>query len=343
MTINVLLATHYLEGREVAEAIEAIDPRITVSSCRYTERPEQRRARAHRRAAPFCTEPTHEQRAAFARADVLVALDLPADLPQLAPRLRWCHLISSGTGHVTGSGLPAPGLALTHSPGGNAPGVAEFVLARLLEHAKLLPDLAAQQRNKTWAMAPGSRVEGLTLAIVGYGHIGREVAGRARAFGMNVIGVVRRMPEVAENGVEFCTDLERGISSADVVVLCASDQAENNGLIDDQAFAAMKPGALFVNVARGALVDEQALLDAMRSGHLAAAALDVTDFEPLPPEHPFWEMPNVRLSCHSASTQDGMLPRRLAMFTANLTRWLAGKPLCHLVRDFSSTNRPGLP
>jgi phosphoglycerate dehydrogenase-like enzyme len=343
MTINVLVATHYLEGGEVAEAIEAIDPRIAVSHCLYTERPEQRSARSQRRTVPFHTEPTPEQLAAFAQADVLVALDVPADLPRLAPRLRWCHLISSGIAHVAGSGLPAPGLALTHSPGGNAPGVAEFVLARVLEHAKLLPDLAAQQRSKTWKMAPGRRVEGLTLAVVGYGHIGREVARRARAFGMNVIGIVRRMPEAVENGIELCTDLERGIASADVVVLCAADRAKNHGMINDQTFAAMKPGALFVNVARGALVDEQALLGALRSGHLAAAALDVTGLEPLPAEHPFWEMPSVRLSFHSASTQDGMLPRRLEIFTANLTRWLTGKPLWHAVREFSTTNRPCLP
>lgn len=343
MTINVLVATRYLQGGEVAEAIEAIDPRITVSYCRYTDGPEQRSARSERRTVPFHTEPTPEQRAAFARAHVLVALDLPVDLPQLAPRLRWCHLISSGTGHVAGSGLPTPGLALTHSPGGNAPGVAEFVLARVLEHAKLLPGLAAQQRSKTWRMAPGRRVEGLTLAVVGYGHIGREVAGRARAFGMRVIGVVRRMPEVVENGIEFCADLEQGIASADVVVLCAADRAENHGMIDDHIFAAMKPGALFVNVARGALVDEPALLDALRSGHLAGAALDVTGLEPLPTGHPFWEMPNVRLSYHSASTQDGMLPRRLAMFTANLTRWLAGEPLRYPVPEFSGTSRPELP
>lgn len=345
MSVTVLLATRYLQAQGVPEAITAIDPRLRVRTCLYAEPPERRAARSRAGTGDRLDlpAPSLAERDALAEADVLVALDVPADLPALAPRLRWCHLISSGTSHVAYSGLPAPGVALTHSPGGNAPGVAEFVLARIFEHAKLLPQLAAMQRRRDGELCFGRRVAGQLLTIVGLGWIGREIAARAHALGMVVRAVVHRPPTSAPDGVRVTTDLAAALADADVTVLCASDRAENRNLFDEAAFAAMKHGSFFVNVSRGVLVDEAALAAALHSGQLAAAALDVTVHEPLPATHPLWDAPNLRLSFHSASTQDGMVARRLEIFTTNLRRYLSGEPLAHTVPAFSATDRPALP
>ncbi|MGX1702015.1 NAD(P)-dependent oxidoreductase [Microbacterium sp. NPDC055357] len=341
MSPVVLLATEYLDGDAAVDAIEAVGPGVRVVREHYREDTSRRLARSADRAAGAGPKLSPAQLTAFAEADVLVALDVPEALAIRAPRLRWCHLISSGTSHLTGAGLPIAGVAVTHSPGVNAEGVAEFAIARIMEHTKRLPELADAQRRRDSSLRFGRRVAGMRLCVVGFGGIGRAVATRAVALGMLVIAAVRR--DVAPlDGVATTTDLRSAMAGADAVVICASDHRENTGLVGWSEIEGMAPGAILVNVARGALLDEDAVAEALISGTLGAAALDVTIEEPLPSSSALWTAPNARLSFHSAPTQDGMLERRLSHFCANLHRALHGEPLRDTVIGASSTSQPEL-
>jgi phosphoglycerate dehydrogenase-like enzyme len=176
---------------------------------------------------------------------------------------------------------------------------------------------------------------GSTLGIIGLGAIGSALAERAAALGMRVVASRRSwQPGLAAPHVDTLYGpggLPELLGESDVVVLCAPSTPETRGMIDADALAAMKPGALFVNVGRGTMVDEPALVDALERGHLAAAVLDVTSEEPLPSEHPLWNAPNVYISAHCSATSDGYVERVLAVFLDNLARYLAGEPLRNVV------------
>jgi len=190
----------------------------------------------------------------------------------------------------------------------------------------LLAERKAARRFERFATG---QLPGKTLAIVGPGKIGREIARLARPFGIRItaLGRTTRAPE--ELGVDRVyarPDLHTMLGEADFVVLIAPHTPETEDLIDAAAIAAIKPGAVLINIARGQLLDEGALLAALRSGHLAGAALDVFREEPLPPTSPFWDEPNVIINAHSASTSDGEDDRIVDLFRDNLRHYLAGQP-----------------
>jgi phosphoglycerate dehydrogenase-like enzyme len=172
---------------------------------------------------------------------------------------------------------------------------------------------------------------GQTAVIVGLGNIGRAVATAARGFGVRTIGIVRDPAgrTAAESGVDdlLGPDRLREVSPlADTLVLCVPHTRDTEGMIDAALIAALKPGALVVNIARGLVVDEDALIAALRSGHLVGAALDVFRQEPLPPESPLWDLPNVLINPHSASTAESENAKITDLFCANLREYLAGHP-----------------
>lgn len=279
--------------------------------------------------------PTDDQRAALATADAILGLDLPLDLPALAPGLRWVQLIGSGVDLCIPAGLPGSGVVVTNAAGVSAPGIAEFVIARLLEHWKLLREHAETQERRHWEMRFGRRVAGRTIVVVGLGAIGGAVAVLARALGMRVVAVRRSCPPGASDErvdeVHPADQLRDVVGLGDAVVLCATGSPENESLVSAEVFAAMRPDALFVNVSRGHLVDEDALVRALEEGRIAAAALDVTRREPLPADDPLWAVPNLRLSPHSATTMDGYAAGVVALFRDNLERFLEGRPLRNAV------------
>jgi phosphoglycerate dehydrogenase-like enzyme len=209
------------------------------------------------------------------------------------------------------------------------------VIGQLLAVWKRLDELADQQRRRVWEPAYGRQVSGLRLGVVGLGAIGTAVAERAGALGMGVLAVRRRPgagdrpPAVDE--VVGPDGLHDVLSRVDAVVVCAPASPDTHELFDAAAFAAMRPGAVFCNVARGSLVDEAALLDALRSGHLGAAVLDVTRQEPLPADSPLWDAPNLRLSPHSAASLDHYVESLFELFADNLGRYLRGEPLRNVV------------
>jgi phosphoglycerate dehydrogenase-like enzyme len=220
---------------------------------------------------------------------------------------------------------------VTNAAGTSSTSISEFVIARLLQVFKRLRETDEHQRAHAWAPSYGRSFARSTLGIVGLGHIGGAVAERARAFGVRVLGMRRsaRAGVGAEPADElFAPDrLHEMLGRCDAVVLAAPATAETRHLIDAEALAAMRPGAVLVNVARGSLVDEAALVAALESGHLGAAALDVFEREPLPPDSPLWNAPRCYLSAHASASVDRYVDDVFEITCDNLARFVAGAPL----------------
>lgn len=319
--------------------LRALHPDVEVDTTAFEIGHEQR---VRREQAPFddatvAGEPslTDGQRAAFAAAEVILTLDVPIAVTSLAPGLRWIQAIGSGVGQYVACRLPEAGVTLTNGAGIGSPPIAEWVLARILQVYKNLPRHDEQRARHHWEMALGDLFMGSTVTIVGLGAIGREVARRCRPFGVHLIGVRRTYrPGLTSPDVdELCgpDDLHTVLARSDVVVAAAPGTDDNEDLFDEAAFAAMKPGALFVNVGRGTLVDERALVGALRSGHLRAAAIDVARREPLPADDPLWSAPNLFVSPHSSASGSGYMERAFDLFVANFARHVNGEPLENVV------------
>lgn len=325
--------------------VRAIDPRIETIVCPYMDSTELRTAkrlepdsRELRARAPKLDDAQLE---AFGRAEVLLGLDAPFDVAEVAPRLRWIQAMGSGVGQFAASRLAESGILLTNAAGVGAPSIAEFVIARVLAIWKDFPALAALQAKRSWTRHQGRLLLGATMGIVGLGAIGSEVARRAKAFGVRVVASRRSFrPGMSAPDVdELCGPdaLHALLGQSDVVVLAAAGTAETERLIDASAIAAMKPGAVFVNVARGNMVDERALAEALRSGHLSAAAIDVALEEPLPVESALWDVPNLHISPHSSASQDRYFEMCFEIFLDNLAAYVAGRSMrnvCDLARGY---------
>lgn len=274
-----------------------------------------------------------EWRTLLARAEVLWDLPVGEEGPTLAlcPRLRWLQTTSAGVGPaVARRGLAESDVLVTTASGIHAGPLTEFVFAALLFHGKRLGHLQAEQRAHRWERFSGQELRGQTLAIVGPGRIGREIARIARCFGMTVWAMARdNAPErAAALGVDRLfarADLLEMLAGANGLVLCAPQTAETVGMIGPAELAAVKPGAVLVNIARGAMVDEAALISALRSGQIGFAALDVFHTEPLPTTSPLWDLPNVLVAPHSASTVDGENAALTERFIENLGHFLRGE------------------
>jgi phosphoglycerate dehydrogenase-like enzyme len=273
--------------------------------------------------------------AALADAEVMLTLNAPLDLPRLAPKLRWIQAMGSGVGQFVASNLPGGAITLTNAAGVGAAPIAEWVVGRVLQVYKRFDEHAAQQQRHEWTEALGALLEGRTALVVGLGAIGSAVAVRLRAFGVHTIGVKRSytigMTDPSVDELIGPDELLATLPRAHVVVVAAPGTAANENLFDQTAFAAMRRGALFVNVARGTLVDEGALISALESGHLRAAAIDVAREEPLPAESPLWDAPNLAVSPHSSASADRYLERVVDLFADNLARYVRGEPLRNVV------------
>jgi phosphoglycerate dehydrogenase-like enzyme len=255
----------------------------------------------------------------------------PRPLLELAPKLRWVQTTSAGVGPLVQQlGLQDSHLLVTTSSGIHAQPLAEFVFAALLYHTKEIGRLKEEQRAHQWHRFAGIELAGQTMAIIGPGRIGREVARIARAFRMRVIALGRDSnPSRAESlGLDRLYSREHlhlMLAEADCLVVCAPLTPETEDLLGATEFAAIKPGAVFVNIGRGAIVDEDALLRNLREGRIAFAALDVFRGEPLSPESPFWDLPNVLINPHSASTVATENAKIAELFVRNLGHYLVGE------------------
>jgi phosphoglycerate dehydrogenase-like enzyme len=244
-----------------------------------------------------------------------------------APRLRWLHTFSAGVDHPWFQALRQRGIRITTSSGAHAVPIAQTVMLYLLALSRGLPAWIDAQRRRAWETHPIVDLQGLVLGVVGLGPIGCEVARLGTSLGMRVIGA-RRTPR----GDEPCETwplarLDALCARADALVLALPLADETRHLFDAARLARMKPGAWLVNVGRGALVDEPALVEALRSGHLGGAGLDVFETEPLTPESPLWTMPNVIATPHNSGDAPDNLIRASEIFVDNLGRYRRGEPL----------------
>lgn len=246
--------------------------------------------------------------------------------------MRWFHAFVAGLDHPVFRSIAERGVTVTNSAGFNSVPIAQYVLAMMLRHAKQIPAWEAAQRERAWRRVETDELTGRTVAIVGTGGIGGEVARLAHAFGMRVLGM-RRRPEMVPHIDQLYRPerLHQMLAEADYIVLATPLTPQTQGMIDAAAFASMKPEAYLINVARGPIVREDALLDALRSGRIAGAALDVFDQEPLPAESPLWEMENVIVTPHNSGASPHTLERGARIFIESLRRYASGEPLDHLV------------
>jgi phosphoglycerate dehydrogenase-like enzyme len=262
-----------------------------------------------------------------ARGEVLLTFAWGSpNLALLARRgVRWIHTIGTGVDRFP---LDAVGeRILTCSRGASAIPISEWVLAMLLAFEKRLPESWVDRPPERWNQAELGGLAGRTLGLVGLGGIGTAVARRALAFEMRVRALRRSGGSSPLAGVELASGLADLLASADHVVIAASATPETRQLIGAEAFARMRPGAHLVNVSRGSLVDQEALREALDSGRLARASLDVCEPEPLPEGHWLYAHPRVRLSPHVSWSAPGAMERLFATFAENLRRFRAGLPL----------------
>ena len=278
-----------------------------------------------------------EWAALVAEAEVMFDVDRPtvADLPRQAPRLRWVQLSSSRVGQlVERMGLGTSPIVVTNAAGVHATPLAEFVLFSMLYFAKRMPHVLAEQRRHRWERFALDTLRGKTLGIVGLGRVGQAIARLARGAGLRLVAV-RRTPATRSDTpdvdvVYSPAGLRSLLAESDYVVLIVPFTPETTGLLGKAELALMKPGAVLINIARGQLVDEPALIDALRSGHLGGAALDVFAHEPLAADSPLWDLPNVLVTPHSMSTAYDENATLVDLFCDNLRRYLAGAPLRNL-------------
>jgi phosphoglycerate dehydrogenase-like enzyme len=267
-------------------------------------------------------------------ADAIIAWEVPSAMLAAAPRLSWIHSGGAGVSHFDLDAIAARGIVLTNASGVSAPNMAEHVMGMMIALARRLPRLVLAQSRREWrdddTHAEVVELQGQTMLVVGVGDIGSAVGVRASAFGMRVHGVRRRVTE-APPGFDAMFDqssLLGALADADHVVVTLPDTPRTRRLFDATAFAAMKRGAMIYNVGRGTTIDTTALIDALRSGHLGGAGLDVTDPEPLPADSPLWDMENVLITAHTSGATPRYWERQSALITENLRRLQQGaRPL----------------
>ncbi len=309
------------------EAIAGVSPRV-----RLLDYPTERIAPGMTRPAP-----TSEQALrALAKAEVIFGSHLdPIALLDAAPNLKWLQALTAGLDELIAQGLLDRDFVVTTMSGIGATPIAEYCLGVMVMLEKGLHTTMRAQVAHRWDFRFAGELRGKTCGIVGLGAIGRELARRARAFGMRIVATRRSAGSgAADPDADLllpANELPWLLGESDYVVLCVPLTAETEGLIGADEIALMKPGAALVNIARAAVIDREALLDALRTEHLAGAALDVHDPEPLPPESPFWDLPNTIVTPHRAGAVHGYLDRAAALFAENLGRYARGEPLRNVI------------
>jgi phosphoglycerate dehydrogenase-like enzyme len=264
-----------------------------------------------------------------------------------APRLAWVHSATTGVELALTPAILERGIVVTNARGVFSRPIAEYVLMMILAISRRLPQLLELQRERTWQPLEGAELRDVTVGIVGLGSIGRAVGALATAFGCRVLATRRRLDAGSEVGEPESDSASIGevmlervlgpeglpqlLAESDFVVLAAPLTAETERMIDGRALAAMKPGAWLINVARGRLVDERALLRALRDGPIGGAVLDTFVEEPLAPASPFYDLPNVIVTPHTSWSSGRVLDRSVGLFCDNLRRFARGEALLNVV------------
>jgi len=335
--INILITFHI--ARELVEKIKAVDPRIKIiynpsllGKPRYPN---------DQHGAPIQRTPEQEDKfkQMMNKAEIIFGY-IPreySDIKSHFPRLKWNQSPSAGIGwRVFKRGWTETDIIFTTNSGTHATPLAEFCMMSMLIYVKDYFLMASQKEKHHWQRTCATELRTKTLAVVGLGRVGREVARLGQCFGMHVLGNKRHIEGVDPASCNAdrlypSSELKTMLSEADFVVLICPETEETRGMIGEDEIAAMKKGSVLINISRGSIVDEEALIASLKSGHLGGAALDVASKEPLPPESPLWDMPNVIISPHSASTADNENEKLTEIFIDNLHRYIEGKPFRNLL------------
>ncbi len=331
-----VLFTSYLEPEYVGQIAAVPSVRVIF----YPALLPQPRYRCDHIGAPLRRSSDDERRwrEYLAEAEVLFDFDHTnlSSLKDLIPRVRWIQATSTGIGQLlVRTGLIHAPITFTTARGIHARPLADFAVMAMLWFAKGGPRMAGDQAAHRWERYCGRDLSGATVGLVGLGTIGREVATRCRAMGMRVMATKR-----TEGGggagadpvhaLVALSDLHTLLKEADFLVLAVPQTPQTEGLIGRREIDVMKRGAVVINIARGAIVDEPAMIAALQEGRLGGAALDVFAKEPLPADSPLWDIPNVLVSPHSASTIDSENAQLADLFCENLRRYLRGEPLLNV-------------
>ncbi len=276
----------------------------------------------------------------IADADSAIAWSLRGEQINAAKKLQWIHSTATAVHALMSPELRTSDIVVTNARDVHGPVVAEHAMALAFALAKRLPQAVRYQQQKHWAQhdlweaSPRPReLNGATMTIVGLGGIGRPLATLASSLGMRVVGV-REHPERECAGVDVTYGLDaldEALSEADFAVLALPVTPKTHHLMNAERLARLRPEAYLINVGRGVLIDEEALVSGLRAKTFAGAALDVTSEEPLPPESPLWEMDNVLITPHIAGLTEFMWERHYGHYTENLRRFLMGEPLAWVV------------
>jgi phosphoglycerate dehydrogenase-like enzyme len=275
--------------------------------------------------------------------DIFVGYSLRAEQLTHAKKLKWIHSTAAGVAQLMYPELRDSGIVVTNPSGVFSPPMAEHTMGLLLALARNFPDSTRHQDRSQWGQQaiwdqPQRLTElgGKVLLIIGFGSIGRELAKRATAFDMRVWGVTRSGKGDAAHAEKLlpAEQLEEALPHADYVVMAAPETSETRHLIGAAQIARMKRGARLINVGRGSLLDESALINALETGALGGAALDVTDIEPLPAESPLWKTPNLFITPHTSAVSDRLWQRETALLVDLLERWFEGREMFNQV-DFA--------
>jgi phosphoglycerate dehydrogenase-like enzyme len=274
--------------------------------------------------------------------DIFVGYSLRAEQLTHAKRLKWIHSTAAGVAQLMYPELRDSGIVVTNPSGVFSPPMAEHAMGLLLSLARNFPDSTRHQDRSQWGQQDIwdkpqhlTELSGQVLLIVGFGSIGRELAKRARAFDMRVWGVTRSGKGDTTHAEKIVpvAQLEEALPHADYVVIAAPETAETRHMIGAPQVAKMKPGARLINVGRGSLLDEAALIRALENGALGGAALDVTAVEPLPPDSPLWKAPNLFITPHTSAVSDRLWHRETALLMDLLERWFDGREMFNQI-DF---------
>jgi D-2-hydroxyacid dehydrogenase (NADP+) len=276
-------------------------------------------------------------------SDILVGFSLRPEQLALARKLKWIHSTAAGVGQLMYPELRASKIEVTNARGVHRVPMAEHILGTLIALSRRFPDCVRYQRQSRWSQQDlwdgvpwflrPRELRGQTVLFIGFGTIGREVAKLAQPLGVRISAVTRsgRADSNLAEQVFPASRLHEALPQADFAILAAPETPETRQMMGENEFALMKPSAYFVNVSRGALVDEPALIRALEQRKLAGAALDVASQEPLPPDNPLWKLDNAFITPHVSAASDRLWERQTELLLENLERWFSGRELLNRV------------
>lgn len=271
----------------------------------------------------------------LAKADVIYGSVRSGNILSRAPNLKWVQVMSAGIDRLSGTELWQSPVTITGVSGIHAVPIGEYVLGVMLMFSKKSALAFQMQQKHEWKKYTPSRLRFGTVGIVGLGSIGREIARLCKAFGMRIIATRRSVKKAAKaryvDVLLPASQLKQLLSESDYVVIATPLTHETRGLIGDAEFKAMKSTAIIINVARGGIIDQEALIHALKEKRIAGAGLDVASPEPLPPESPLWDMDNVILTPHVSGAMEDYTGKATDLFCDNLQRYLEGKRLRNII------------